>query len=299
MSLLLSQAIDPELGGSAAASLDAVVAKLARAKAGNGYASAREALLLNSRFVLAQVCCLSQLDRHISSAEQQCVASASSRAGMHVSYCCNCRCSSLPSQTICPANSSSMNNSLICCCSACLAAIALGGFTSLLAVTQQLPHILVVMHPIISSVCWRSSLQVAAHEARRAGGAKAAADKGKGKAPAGLSSGPFCSELEAEVSGYNSVDVTCWLLLLVWHNARRLCAFCSSWLGWCGTWQCARWAQQAALQRAGGRSVRNLQHRCVVVGLPAVGAMHTAGKGKGKAPAGLSSETADGDLEAG
>jgi hypothetical protein len=57
--LLLScyflQAIDPELGGSAAASLDAVVAKLARAKAGKGYASAREALLLNGRFVLAQV----------------------------------------------------------------------------------------------------------------------------------------------------------------------------------------------------------------------------------------------------
>jgi hypothetical protein len=43
-------------------------------------------------------------------------------------------------------------------------------------------------------------LQVAAHEARRSGGVKpAAADKGKGKAPAGLSSGPFYSELEAEV----------------------------------------------------------------------------------------------------
>jgi hypothetical protein len=49
------QAIDPELGGSATASLDTVVAKLARAKAGKGYASAREALLLNGRFVLAQV----------------------------------------------------------------------------------------------------------------------------------------------------------------------------------------------------------------------------------------------------
>jgi hypothetical protein len=52
------QAIDPELGGSASASLDAVVAKLARAKAGKGYATAREALLLNGRFVLAQVCAL-------------------------------------------------------------------------------------------------------------------------------------------------------------------------------------------------------------------------------------------------
>lgn len=54
------QAINPELGGSASASLDAVVAKLARAKAGKGYASAREALLLNGRFVLGQVrgCCL-------------------------------------------------------------------------------------------------------------------------------------------------------------------------------------------------------------------------------------------------
>uniref|UniRef100_A0A383WCP9 Cytosine-specific methyltransferase n=1 Tax=Tetradesmus obliquus TaxID=3088 RepID=A0A383WCP9_TETOB len=89
------QAINPEMGGSASASLDAVVAKLARAQAGKGYASAREALLLNGRFVLGQV---------------------------------------------------------------------------------------------------------AAHEARRGGGAKAAADKGKGKAPAGLSSGPFYSELEAELA---------------------------------------------------------------------------------------------------
>ncbi|KAF8055388.1 MET1B [Scenedesmus sp. PABB004] len=49
------QAVDPDLGGSAAASLDAVVAKLARAKAGKGYATAREALLLNGAFVLAQL----------------------------------------------------------------------------------------------------------------------------------------------------------------------------------------------------------------------------------------------------
>lgn len=50
------QAVDPTFGGSSAASLDAVVAKLTRAKAGKGYHSAREALLLNGRFVLAQVC---------------------------------------------------------------------------------------------------------------------------------------------------------------------------------------------------------------------------------------------------
>jgi hypothetical protein len=75
------QAIDPELGGSAAASLDAVVAKLARAKAGKGYASAREALLLNGRFVLAQVrfCCCSWLGK--SSIEQQ-LARASGMTGM-------------------------------------------------------------------------------------------------------------------------------------------------------------------------------------------------------------------------
>eukprot|EP00878_Enallax_costatus_P030274 GHUV01032949.1.p1 GENE.GHUV01032949.1~~GHUV01032949.1.p1 ORF type:complete len:574 (+),score=238.91 GHUV01032949.1:1551-3272(+) len=87
-------AIDPELGGNLATSLDAVVAKLARAKAGKGYSSAREALLLNGRFVLGQV---------------------------------------------------------------------------------------------------------AAHEKTK-GAANAAADKGKGKAPAGVTAGPFCAELEAELA---------------------------------------------------------------------------------------------------
>jgi hypothetical protein len=58
-----------------------------------------------------------------------------------------------------------------------------------------------IVAPLICSfVCVVSDLlpQVSAHEARRAGGSKAA-DKGKGKGPAGLSSGPFYSELEAEV----------------------------------------------------------------------------------------------------
>eukprot|EP00879_Flechtneria_rotunda_P032023 GHRR01035170.1.p1 GENE.GHRR01035170.1~~GHRR01035170.1.p1 ORF type:complete len:411 (+),score=190.01 GHRR01035170.1:418-1650(+) len=90
------QALDASFGGSPSASLDAVVAKLARAKAAKGYSSAREALLLNGRFVLAQI---------------------------------------------------------------------------------------------------------AAHETRKAGPAAAAAgDKSKGKAAAELTSGPFCSELQAELA---------------------------------------------------------------------------------------------------
>lgn len=115
--LLALQALDPEFGGSPATGLDAVVAKLARAKAGKGYASAREALLLNGRFVLGQL---------------------------------------------------------------------------------------------------------AAHEARKSGGTAAAkADMGKGKAPAGVTGGPFCSELEAEVSWQ------CVLLLVLmcnWHcDLHRSC----------------------------------------------------------------------------
>lgn len=49
------QVLEPSFGGNCSASLDAVVAKLTRAKAGKGYHTAREALLLNGRFVLAQV----------------------------------------------------------------------------------------------------------------------------------------------------------------------------------------------------------------------------------------------------
>lgn len=49
------QTLEPSFGGTLSAGLDAVVAKLARAKAGKGYSSAREALLLNGRFVLDQV----------------------------------------------------------------------------------------------------------------------------------------------------------------------------------------------------------------------------------------------------
>lgn len=52
---VVKQAVEPAFGGSSSASLDAVVAKLTRAKAGKGYHTAREALLLNGRFVLAQV----------------------------------------------------------------------------------------------------------------------------------------------------------------------------------------------------------------------------------------------------
>jgi hypothetical protein len=58
------QAVEPSFGGSSSASLDAVVAKLTRVKAGKGYNSAREALLLNGRFVLAQVTSATALDQH-------------------------------------------------------------------------------------------------------------------------------------------------------------------------------------------------------------------------------------------
>ena len=49
------QALSPAHGGSAQTSVAEVVAKLTRAKAGRSYASPREALLLNSNFVIAQL----------------------------------------------------------------------------------------------------------------------------------------------------------------------------------------------------------------------------------------------------
>lgn len=55
ISAVWPQVLEPSFGGNATTSLDAVVAKLTRSKAGKGYHSAREALLLNGRFVLAQV----------------------------------------------------------------------------------------------------------------------------------------------------------------------------------------------------------------------------------------------------
>ncbi|EFN59321.1 hypothetical protein CHLNCDRAFT_137706 [Chlorella variabilis] len=48
------QALSPQLGGSAFASLEEIVARLARAKVCKGYPSAREGLLVNARFLLAQ-----------------------------------------------------------------------------------------------------------------------------------------------------------------------------------------------------------------------------------------------------
>ncbi|PSC75867.1 DNA (cytosine-5)-methyltransferase 1-like [Micractinium conductrix] len=47
-------ALSPQLGGSAFASLEEVVARLARAKACKGYPSAREGLLVNAKFLLGQ-----------------------------------------------------------------------------------------------------------------------------------------------------------------------------------------------------------------------------------------------------
>jgi len=49
------QALSPQHGGSAFATLEEVVARLARAKATKGFANPREGLLLNGRFVLAQL----------------------------------------------------------------------------------------------------------------------------------------------------------------------------------------------------------------------------------------------------
>jgi hypothetical protein len=53
--------------------------------------------------------------------------------------------------------------------------------------------------------------QVAEFEARKTGAAEttAGADKGKGKAPAGVASGPFCSELQAEVGWGSAPSLYC------------------------------------------------------------------------------------------
>lgn len=50
----IHNALSPQLGGSAFASLEEIVARLARAKVCKGYPSAREGLLVNARFLLAQ-----------------------------------------------------------------------------------------------------------------------------------------------------------------------------------------------------------------------------------------------------
>ena len=48
-------ALTPASGGSSGATLEEVVARLARSKLAKGYPSAREALLVNGKFLLAQV----------------------------------------------------------------------------------------------------------------------------------------------------------------------------------------------------------------------------------------------------
>ena len=48
-------ALSPQLGGSAFASLEEVVARLARAKVCAAYPTAREGLLVNARFLLGQL----------------------------------------------------------------------------------------------------------------------------------------------------------------------------------------------------------------------------------------------------
>lgn len=51
----VSQALSTALGGNPEVSVAEVVAKLTRAKVGRTYASPREALLLNAKFVIAQL----------------------------------------------------------------------------------------------------------------------------------------------------------------------------------------------------------------------------------------------------
>lgn len=53
--LQVFHALSTASGGSPAASLEEVVARLARSKLARGYPSAREALLVNGKFILAQV----------------------------------------------------------------------------------------------------------------------------------------------------------------------------------------------------------------------------------------------------
>jgi hypothetical protein len=48
------QALSPQLGGSAFASLEEIVARLARAGTCKGFPSAKEGLLVSARFLLAQ-----------------------------------------------------------------------------------------------------------------------------------------------------------------------------------------------------------------------------------------------------
>lgn len=49
-------ALSTSSGGNPAATFDEVVARLARSKAAKGFPSAREALMVNGKFLLAQVC---------------------------------------------------------------------------------------------------------------------------------------------------------------------------------------------------------------------------------------------------
>ena len=50
----MHQALSPQLGGSAFASLEEIVARLARAGTCKGFPSAKEGLLVSARFLLAQ-----------------------------------------------------------------------------------------------------------------------------------------------------------------------------------------------------------------------------------------------------
>lgn len=64
-----SQMVDPAIGGNAGASLDEVVSRLARHKAVyKGYGSAREALLLNGRFILQQLSSVDAARRSVAAA---------------------------------------------------------------------------------------------------------------------------------------------------------------------------------------------------------------------------------------
>ena len=59
-----TQAVDPALGGNAAATLDEVVSRVARQKSVyKGYGSAREAVLLYGRFILQQLTAVEEARR--------------------------------------------------------------------------------------------------------------------------------------------------------------------------------------------------------------------------------------------
>jgi hypothetical protein len=175
------QAVEPSFGGSSSASLDAVVAKLTRAKAGKGYHSAREALLLNGRFVLAQV-------RSATASDPLSMAKACAAVGA-----AGKQCQLLRTEGITASDCMAQRHILMRHCDHCQ-------MPNLVCIWWHTPRLYVgglpadVAVPVAHGARAVPVLQLSAHEARTSGGAL---DKGKGKA--GITAGLFFSELQAEV----------------------------------------------------------------------------------------------------